>query len=53
MPKSSAATPRAPRPYGKGRIVDLQALTEVREALGDVSRQRDLLIEHLHAVRTR
>jgi formate dehydrogenase len=53
MPESSAAAPRAPRPYGKGRVVDLQALNEVRQALGEVSRQRDLLIEHLHAIQDR
>ena len=32
----------------KGRGVDSQALTEVRELLGTASRARDLLIEHLH-----
>ena len=53
MPKSSAAAPRAPHPYGKGRIVDLQALNEVRQALGDASRRRDMLIEHLHAIQDR
>ncbi|MDH3451332.1 MAG: NAD(P)H-dependent oxidoreductase subunit E [Gammaproteobacteria bacterium] len=53
MAKSSAALPRTPRPYGKGRTVDLRALNEVREALGDASRRRDLLIEHLHAVQDR
>ena len=35
---------------GKGRAVDLNALLEVRELLGDTSRQRDLLIEHLHRI---
>ncbi len=56
MAKSSSArsaTPRSPRPYGKGRVVDLQALTEVRAALGEAPRERDLLIEHLHAVQDR
>ena len=54
MPKSSsAAAPRAPRPYGKGRVVDLKALNDVRQALGEASRQRDLLIEHLHAIQDR
>ena len=52
MPKSSA-TPKAPRPYGKGRVVELSALNEVRQTLGDASRQRDLLIEHLHAIQDR
>ena len=32
----------------KGRRPDDQALAEVRQLLGDASRQRDLLIEHLH-----
>jgi NADH:ubiquinone oxidoreductase subunit F (NADH-binding)/NADH:ubiquinone oxidoreductase subunit E len=32
----------------KGRRVDPKALEEVRALLGDESRQRDLLIEHLH-----
>ena len=32
----------------KGRQLDPQAADEVRELLGDRSRQRDLLIEHLH-----
>jgi NADH:ubiquinone oxidoreductase subunit F (NADH-binding)/NADH:ubiquinone oxidoreductase subunit E len=32
----------------KGRQIDLAALEEVRALLGDRSRQRDLLIEHLH-----
>ncbi len=54
MPKSaSAATPKAPRPYGKGRIVDLRALNEVRQALGEAPHKRDLLIEHLHAIQDR
>ena len=34
----------------KGRQVDAQALAEIRALLGDRSRQRDLLIEHLHLV---
>ncbi len=34
----------------KGRVVDLNALVEVQNLLGDVSRQRDLLIEHLHRI---
>jgi len=32
----------------KGRQVDLDALAEVQALLGERSRQRDLLIEHLH-----
>ena len=34
----------------KGRRVDPAALAEVRELLGDESRQADLLIEHLHKI---
>jgi formate dehydrogenase beta subunit len=34
----------------KGRIVDPKALEEVLILLGDASRQRDLLIEHLHKI---
>ncbi|WP_312548446.1 NADH-ubiquinone oxidoreductase-F iron-sulfur binding region domain-containing protein [Massilia sp.] len=37
----------------KGRRVDPQALDEIRALLGDASRQRDLLIEHLHAIQDR
>jgi formate dehydrogenase len=34
----------------KGRRVDPQALQQVQELLGPASRQRDLLIEHLHKI---
>ena len=34
----------------KGRLLDAAALAEVRELLGSSSRQRDLLIEHLHLI---
>jgi len=37
----------------KGRRVDPQALAEVRGALGDAARRRDLLIEHLHVLQDR
>ncbi|AWJ85923.1 NADH-quinone oxidoreductase subunit F (plasmid) [Azospirillum sp. TSH58] len=39
---------RNTRPQPKGRQVDPAALAEVQALLGDRSRQRDLLIEHLH-----
>jgi formate dehydrogenase len=39
---------RKVRPIPKGRAVDPKALAEVRALLGDASRRRDLLIEHLH-----
>jgi formate dehydrogenase len=41
------------KPTPKGRVVDPQALDEVRALLGDRSRQRDLLIEHLHLIQDR
>jgi formate dehydrogenase len=34
----------------RGRRVDPQALQQVQTLLGDASRQRDLLIEHLHKI---
>ena len=34
----------------KGRQIDPQAAEEVALLLGDRSRQRDLLIEHLHLI---
>jgi formate dehydrogenase len=37
----------------KGRRAGAQALADVRELLGDASRQRDLLIEHLHRIQDR
>ena len=37
----------------KGRRAGAQALAEVRGLLGDASRQRDLLIEHLHRIQDR
>src|SRR5881397_1270961 len=39
-----------PRKTPKGRQVEPQALAQVRALLGDRSRQRDLLIEHLHLI---
>src|SRR3954453_13905208 len=41
------------RAHPKGRPVDEVALEEVRVLLGDESRQRDLLIEHLHKINDR
>jgi formate dehydrogenase len=37
----------------KGRRVDPRALKEVQDLLGNASRRRDLLIEHLHKVQDR
>ncbi len=44
---------RKPRRTPKGRQVDPKALEEIRALLGDRSRQRDLLIEHLHLIQDR
>jgi formate dehydrogenase len=41
------------RPTPKGRQIEPPALTEVQALLGDSSRQRDLLIEHLHLIQDR
>src|SRR5688572_2017338 len=41
------------RPTPKGRTVDPKAREQVRELLGNASRQRDLLIEHLHRINDR
>ena len=37
----------------KGRQIDATALAQVQKLLGDDSRQRDLLIEHLHKIQDR
>src|SRR5215470_2361448 len=44
---------RHPRRTPKGRQVDPVAIDEVRALLGSRSRQRDLLIEHLHLIQDR
>jgi NADH:ubiquinone oxidoreductase subunit F (NADH-binding)/NADH:ubiquinone oxidoreductase subunit E len=44
---------KRPRRTPKGRQVDPTALTDVRALLGERSRQRDLLIEHLHLIQDR
>ena len=41
---------KLPRAVGKGRQVDPKALSEIQALLGDESRQKDLLIEHLHKI---
>ena len=43
----------SPRPTPKGRQIEPQALTDVQALLGERSRQRDLLIEHLHLIQDR
>lgn len=51
-PEAEAVDNRKQRRRGKtkGRNVDLNALLEVQNLLGDESRQRDYLIEHLHKI---
>jgi formate dehydrogenase len=44
---------RSGRAVPKGRQIDDRALAEVRALLGDASRRRDLLIEHLHRIQDR
>src|SRR5437588_4342273 len=41
---------RRARPVPKGRQVDPDAAHEIAQLLGDRSRRRDLLIEHLHLI---
>ena len=48
--ESVQATRQRKRQAPKGRRVDVTALAQVRELLGSTSRQRDLLIEHLHKI---
>ena len=45
-----SATEQRKRQYAKGRQVDPAALQDVQNFLGDASRQKDLLIEHLHKI---
>ncbi|MEP7298131.1 MAG: NAD(P)H-dependent oxidoreductase subunit E [Burkholderiales bacterium] len=47
------ATKERKRQAPKGRRVDPAALSQVQALLGDESRQRDLLIEHLHKIQDR
>jgi formate dehydrogenase len=49
----AAATRQRKREAPKGRTVDPAALQEVRSLLGDASRARDHLIEHLHKLQDR
>jgi formate dehydrogenase len=44
---------RKPRRTPKGRQIDPQAAADVAVLLGDRSRQRDLLIEHMHLIQDR
>jgi formate dehydrogenase beta subunit len=47
---TEAAQRQRKREAPKGRRVDATALAQVQQLLGDASRQRDLLIEHLHKI---
>ncbi|MEA2991729.1 MAG: formate dehydrogenase beta subunit [Alphaproteobacteria bacterium] len=47
---NGASPNRRPRRTPKGRQVDPKSLDEVRALLGERSRRRDLLIEHLHLI---
>jgi formate dehydrogenase len=51
-PQSKTGRRRPPK-TPKGRQVDPRALQEVQALLGDRSRRRDLLIEHLHLIQDR
>ena len=48
--RKSGSKLKLPRSVGKGRQVDPSALLDVQALLGDESRQKDLLIEHLHKI---
>ncbi|MEO8485652.1 MAG: NAD(P)H-dependent oxidoreductase subunit E [Betaproteobacteria bacterium] len=50
---SRLASRRGSRNTPKGRVVDPQALDEVRALLGDAPRRADLLIEFLHRIQDR
>lgn len=50
---AQANTKARKRQAPRGRRVDPKALEEVQALLGDASRQRDLLIEHLHLINDR
>jgi NADH:ubiquinone oxidoreductase subunit F (NADH-binding)/NADH:ubiquinone oxidoreductase subunit E len=51
--KVEGASRQRKRAAPKGRRVDPVALEQVQALLGDTSRQRDLLIEHLHKIQDR
>ena len=50
---AQASTQTRKRQAPKGRRVDAEALAQVQALLGADSRQRDLLIEHLHKIQDR
>jgi formate dehydrogenase len=50
---SALGRKRGVRGHPKGRPIDPQAVSEIRDLLGDSPRQRDLLIEFLHRIQDR
>jgi hypothetical protein len=50
---SALGRKRGVRGHPKGRPLDPQAVSEIRELLGRSPRQRDLLIEFLHRIQDR
>jgi formate dehydrogenase beta subunit len=52
-PVSAAGIRERKRQGPKGRRAGAQAVADIRDLLGDASRQRDLLIEHLHKIQDR
>jgi formate dehydrogenase beta subunit len=52
-PVSPAGIRERKRQGPKGRRAGVQAVADIRDLLGDASRQRDLLIEHLHKIQDR
>ncbi|SFQ03783.1 NAD(P)H-dependent oxidoreductase subunit E [Donghicola eburneus] len=53
VPWTSGRSGKKGRAHTKGRPLDEQAWTEVKDLLGDRPRRRDLLIEHLHLIQDR
>ena len=49
-PVDNVPTRRRKKGQGKGRSVDINALMQVRDLLGDTERRADLLIEFLHLI---
>ncbi|MBY0572133.1 MAG: NAD(P)H-dependent oxidoreductase subunit E [Undibacterium sp.] len=47
---ASAPNKQRKRQFAKGRQTDVAALQQIQELLGQASRQKDLLIEHLHKI---
>ncbi|WP_244500999.1 NAD(P)H-dependent oxidoreductase subunit E, partial [Methyloceanibacter marginalis] len=52
-PARNVGSRKRARGFPKGRQLDLAALEQVRELLGDRPRRHDLLIEYLHLIQDR